>query len=347
MPAHAIFINDIVGVIASFLNYKDAIKICYLNRRFYLNFLLPVIRNSFVVVNTSHITCKTNMSFIQSINLHINGIKQLQEPIFLHIKRSIITSRRSIPWNNLHYISFDRSFNLPINDMPNNVQEIIFHHKSQFNRKITKLSCPHLRKIFLGKSFNQRIDYLPQSVEIIQFCDISKFNRPIKKYPYALKEIFFGQRFSQDLRPLMETTHIRKIQFATRSVYAHPLILSSKFTAVSTLIILVLGTDFNANLDISTSSIKILRFSKSSKFNKELILPASLEHLSLGQYFNKNIVLPINLTIIEFCAKSRFNCPLNLPDKCGELILGRNFNSEIFSANAFLKIQYLKKKHSQ
>ena len=378
-PVHSIFNTDIVGIISKFLSCKDAVKICYLNKQFYSIFLLPVIRNGFVFINTNHIVCEKNIngllsyntSYLDSINLYIDGIKQIKEPIFLHIEKTVIAkqvqytraieneySTRAIshintdmcstvsaaPWGNLRYVMFGRSFNLSINNLPSNVEEIYFHPKGLFNQKITMLNCQNLRKIFFGKFFNQRIDCLPGNVKIIQFCDTSKFNRPIKKCPIKLQEIYFGQWFNQRSDALMELPDIKKIQFAARSKYLYPLSVPDTCTSLE---IIGFGTYYDADLDIGHSSVKVLKFYKLSRFNRELELPMSLEHLIVGEYFNKKLLIPGGLLSIKFYAKSRFNHLLELPNKCRELSLGRNFNSELRSANYFLKIQIPKRSKFQ
>lgn len=339
--------TDVVGIISEFLLYIDAVKLCYLNKQFYYDFMPIVMCKSIVFVNLRKITHttitpignKSIIPFLDVNNIYIDGIKQIREPIFLYIEKIVLRRCPKIkqPWDNLRFVSFGRSFNLSINNLPINIEEIRFHYKSIFNQKIKKINCPRLRKIYFGKSFNQLIDYLPQSVQIIHFCDISKFNKRIKVFPRALQEISFGQWFNQKIDHLTGT--VQKIQFAARSVYSQPMIIS----AHSKLITLIFGIYYNADLDISTSAIQLLKFYKLSKFNKDIILPQSLKYLYFGKYFNKKIILPDGLIVLKFYAKSKFNNELILPDSCTYAMLGYEFNSSIQYSNSSIVRFYEKK----
>jgi hypothetical protein len=332
-----IFTNDIISIIVGFLHCKDAIKICYLNKSLYAIFLKLVIQHSFVCINTDKINKSSNIiNILQTMNLHIDGIKKIREPIFLHIERLAINSNNS--WKNLRYISFGRTFNYKIDTLPENIEEIVFHPKSLFNQKITNMNSKKLKKIYFGKSFNQKIDFLPSTIEILHFTETSKFNRPIRNVPHNLIELYFGQWFNQDISAIWAAPNICKLNFATRSIFKH------QITPSITLKILSLGIHYCHELDIINSNLIMLKFHKLSRYNHKLSLPATLEILIIGEYYNCELDIKNNnnLHTLHFYARAKFNQPLELPNNCRTLSIGRHFNNKILGTENIKKIIYAK-----
>jgi hypothetical protein len=336
MTRWILYSSDIINIISSFLHCKDAIKLCYLNKSFYAIFLKSVIQYSFVSINTDKIININNSNLFNTMNLYIDGLKKVKEPIFLYIERSIKNAiQLEEKWINLRYISFGKSFNYRIDALPSNIEEIVFHPKSVFNQKITNLNCNKLKRIFFGKSFNQRIDFLPSSIEIIHFHETSKFDKPIQKIPFALKEIYFGQWFNRSIDALWNRYRLRRLQFASRSVFMYE-IKPSKF-----LEILSIGMYYNQSLNLENTEITSLRFHKLSRYNKPLQLPKTLVFLSFGEFFNQEIQLH-NVQILRFYAKSRFNQSIFIPESCHTLILGRYFNNDILGCRNIRLLKFSK-----
>lgn len=335
----SLYSSDVVGIIASFLHCKDAIKLCYLNKTFYAIFLIPVIRHSFVSINTDHIAKLRNSNIFHifnTMNLYIDGLKKLREPIFLYIERLLVAPNSQTKWANLRYISFGKSFNRKIDVLPTNIEEIGFHPKSVFNQKITQLNCNNLKRIYFGKSFNQKIDFLPSGVEIIHFIDTARFDKPIRHAPAALKEIYFGQWFNHDLDGLWATAKsLNRLQFATRSIFTHDIRPSA------TLQILSLGMYYNRELYIQNTKLDTLRFHKLSRYNQELILPNTLQLLVIGEFFNKCLNLQ-EIKIIRFYAKARFNQPLYIPITCHTAIIGRYFTAKLTGGQYLKTLKFAK-----
>ena len=336
-----VFTPDIIGIIASFLHCKDAIKLCYLNKRFYAIFLIPVIRHSHVSINTDTIrnSRTTNLfKILSTMNLHINGMRHIREPIFLYIEKLFSGSNNPNAWRNLHYISFGKSFNRKIDMLPENIREIAFHPKSVFNQKISKLNCPNLKGIYFGKFYNQKIDFLPASIETIHFSESSKFDKPIRNVPAALKEIYFGQWFNHDISSIWSAQNIYKLQFSVRSKFLHPI------TPSYSLQILNLGMYYNVALDLLPTNLRSLRFHKLSHYNCELTIPYTLVMLIIGEKFDKelNIGTNTNLSTIQFYAKARFNQKLEVPYSCKTLVIGRHFNNQLIGGSGLEVLKFCK-----
>ena len=336
-----IFTPDIIGIIASFLHCKDAINLCYLNKQFYALFLIPVIRNSHVSINIDTIrnSPTTNLfNMLSTMNLHINGMRSIREPIFLYIEKLFNGTNNPNAWKNLRYISFGKSFNRKIDILPPSLCVLAFHPKSIFNQKITKLSCTNLKCIYFGKFFNQKIDFLPDSVEIIHFSDSSKFDKPIRNVPNSLKEIYFGQWFNHDISAIWMAKSLNKLQFSVRSIFMHPIIPSYSLK------ILNLGMYFNRALDLYESNLISLKFHKLSHYNSVLSIPYSLVILIIGEKFDQELHVGsnTNLNRIQFYAKARFNQTLNIPYSCKSLIIGRHFNSGLIGGSGLEVLKFSK-----
>lgn len=317
--------SDVVGIIATFLYIKDAVKLCYLNTNHTI-FLITIIRHSHVFINVEQIKNIKNKDVLGAMSLHINGLRRIHESIFVHMQRNIVGPAshaddaanqvpRNInkvalaPWANLRFVSFGKHFNMKIDGLPARVEEIRFHPKSKFNQKITQMTSA-VRRIYFGKAFNQKIDFLPNSVELIHFNESSKFNVPIRRPPAQLREIHFGQWFNKDITALMTAAdHLEVIGFTARSVFSYDLRPSP------TLRRLTLGLYFNNQLHMDAAQLTILRFHKLSRYNRPLILPATLRHLFIGKFFNQPLDLPANLETLRFYAKSKFSHELVLPNK--------------------------------
>lgn len=332
---------DLIGIIASFLHCRDAIKLAHVNKSFYAIFLIPIIRNSFVTINTDKIANIKNSNvynIFNTTNLHIGGIRKLREPIFLYIERLFINSPNVGSWANLRYISFGRSFNHRLDALPPAIEEIAFHPKSIFNQKVNNLRCTKLRRIYFGKFFNQRIEFLPQSIELIHFDESSRFDQVIRRVPAQLQEIYFGQWFKHDIDALSVAPKLRRIQFATRSQFQHAIVQMRGLTT------LVLGMYYMQELDLRDSNIHTLRFHKLSRYNAPIQLPTTIRHLYLGESFNYELDIQdlSNLETIRFYDKSRFNHPIYLPASCHTVTFGRHYTKTITGGESLVRIKFAK-----
>ena len=331
---------DLIGLIASFLHCRDAIKLAHVNKSFYAIFLIPIIRNSFVTINTDKILNIKNSNvhnIFSTTNLHIGGIRKLREPIFLYIERLFIDSPNISSWANLRYISFGRTFNHRLDALPPAIEEIAFHPKSVFNQKVNNLRCSKLRRIYFGKFFNQRIEFLPQSIELIHFDESSRFDQVIRRVPAQLQEIYFGQWFRHDIDALSAAPKLRRIQFATRSKFQHTIVPSRSLTT------LVLGMYYAQELDLRDSNIHTLRFHKLSRYDTPIQLPSTIKHLYFGEAFNCELANDIpNLETIRFYDKSRFDHPIRLPPTCTSAVFGRHYAKTITGGESLVRIKFAK-----
>ena len=323
-----IYSVDILNIIAGFLSCREAIHLLYVNKTFYAIFLMPILRNSFMSINTNRITNLRHSNIYKvfaSTNLHIAGIKKIKEPLFLYIERLFIDQSNSAAWSNLRYISFGRSFNYKIDELPPNIEEIAFHPKSVFNQKITGLKCRALKYIYFGKFFNQKIDFLPQSVEVIHFDHTSRFNKPIRRVPQKLKELYFGQWFNQELDALWQAPKFERLQFPARSKFNR--VIAPSYTLHT----LSLGMYYNCELNLQNTNLATLRFHKLSRYIQPIQLPPTIRTIIIGEHFAQELNLQniAELDTLQFYAKSKFNTPLHLPPACKYLVLGRHFNQEL------------------
>lgn len=159
-----------------------------------------------------------------------------------------------------------------ITNIPYSIKTIQFH--PFFNANIFPYIFQHLNIICLifGRDFNQQINNLPPNLEIIQLGN--KFNHPVSNLPFKLKIIKFGREFNQSIDCLPES--IEYIQLS--HYFNHPIEnLPSNFVKE-----IKFGYRFNQSIDCLPDSITTIRFSLSSRFNKDIVkLPAKLQFLKI------------------------------------------------------------------
>ncbi len=281
---------DIISVIVGFLKFNDAIHLCMANRSFYSFYRLVVAKYSFVSVNIAKISELNVAPFLNAMNMYINSIRRVKEPVF---QRTCLAGG----FNNLKYLHFGSSFNQPISHLPVTVESIVFDPKSRFNHRLSNLNC-NLRHITFGKHFDQHIGNLPDTVTTIRFADSSRFNRTIRAVPKSLSEIHFGMYFNKNIDHLK---YVKKITFTQRSNFNQDLCIGVDFAVEY----IVLGMYYNCEINIADSSIRILRFHKLARYNRDLYVPDTLEYLFIGKYFNHPLNLPPN-TVLEFYKKKHF-----------------------------------------
>lgn len=290
---HLVFATDIVGLVVGFLKYSDAVGLCMTNKLFYSIFKLVVAKYSFVSVNTTKLNGLNIAPFFNTMNLYINSIRKVKEPIFSYIERINVNR-----FSNLKYLHFGPSFNQQITNLPSTVESIIFDPKSRFNHRINNIGC-NLRHITFGKHFNQPIDSLPDTVTVIRFAESSRFNKFIYNAPASLSEIHFGIYFNRNIDNLKQ---VKKITFTQRSCFNQELCIDANDNIYH----LALGMYYNRNLNIADSHIKVLKFHKLSRYNHVLNLPSSLEHIFIGKQYNRPIYLPPNATL-KCCKKTQLH----------------------------------------
>ncbi len=205
---------DVMSIIFSFLCFRDAIKVCRLDRACYENYLIFCYRFSFVSLNMDKYayhsrTIRKKEYRVQYDTIRyancINNINSLD-------KLSLFIPRY------LRYVSFGKHFNLPWSKkiLPDTVEVITFHKKCKFNYNLSAINLPlRLRKITLGSMFDKPIDNLPASLEVIMFYHNSRFNQFIKRTPSSLRELYLGDNYD---RPLVNlSASLKLLHFSKHS----------------------------------------------------------------------------------------------------------------------------------
>ena len=221
-------------------------------------------------------------------------------------------------------IIFNDSFNEKIEHYIDilSLKETI-HFGSNFNQNLSCLPF-NIKKIYLGKNFNNPLDNIPYSIISIIFSTDSIFNnsldylhnyiseiilpdnydRKITKFPKSLKTLVLGNNYKYKL-----IFPDNLIYLSIGRKYIHPLNNLPK-----TLETLFIDGVYNEEI-VFPEKLKHLTLLEKSVYNKKLVnLPDSLLYLSilneydlevddidsilclsLGNYYNGNIILPKNL----------------------------------------------------
>ena len=66
---------------------------------------------------------------------------------------------------------------------------------------------------------------------------------------------------------------------------------------------------------------------KLSKFNKSVIIPENVTHLTFGAFFEKHVIIPQNVTHLTF--GDNFNKKVIIPENVTHLTFGCNFNKKV------------------
>ena len=156
---------------------------------------------------------------------------------------------------------------------------IVFRY--DFNDKLDNYLCEINKHdtIFLDKYFNNDISILPPNITTIIFHSLSEFNQKIKDFPYNLKKIVFGIKFTKSLDYLPSS--IEELEFDINSI-------------------------FNNDLSNLPQSLKKITFGKN--FTKSINnLPSNLEYLKISTLYNQEIkIFPKKLKYLIFYKNNLF-----------------------------------------
>lgn len=353
---------DSVNVIFGFLHFRDAVKMCMLNKGCYAHFIIICYQNSFVPLDLrkklksyfvpSSKFCSLdmfpNLFSIQHVIFFSSVVKMPRMHIADQIKnadclRNVICLEKrcmAVP-KKLKHISFGREFNAPWNKgvLPDSIVTISFHERCKFNFDVDRSCLPsNLRKISFGHMFNKSIDDLPDTVEVLFFCQNSKFNKVIKKFPSSLRELYLGDDYNRPLVNLPDSVEI--LHFSIKSRFnleiQYPINLKK----------ICFGKSFNQPLQQLSRLLELttIKFHNCSLFN----LPVegafqALKSIRFGINFNNHVNLcncPVLLTI-KFSPKSKFNSSFSEAPKSLEyLYLGKNFNHDLWVPNTIKIITF-------
>jgi hypothetical protein len=201
-------------------------------------------------------------------------------------------------------------FNQYVNDIHVSINHLTFGFA--FNQEVDLLPQTITHLIF-GTCFNRKVDLLPQKIKHLTFG--YAFNQPVNMLPQTLTHLTFGLCFNQPIKNLPQTITHLNIGFCYNKNVDLPFgILYLKFDSNNKNIIehlpnsieeLELSLFFNLELNNLPNSIKKIKFSKSSKYNKELnCLPKFVESIQLPKYYDKRILnIPSRLKKI-ICSKN-------------------------------------------
>lgn len=338
---------DTISNVFEFLHFKDAIKLCLVNKLCYTKFLIFCYKFSFVPLDLT----KKGIRYYQRIKdfsatdvasfdlfqifCHqdmkiptINVAEQIRYANCINNISSLEKIAQFVP-KKLKHISLSKKFNAVWDRkfLPNTVETISFHEKSKFNYNISCANLPtNLRKISFGYLFDQSIDDLPDSVEIIVFCHNSRFNKFIKKYPANLKEIYFGDYYD---KPIISPPSLKLIYFSNNSNF------DSSIEYPPDLEKIYFGRCYNKSLDDldNLPKLSIIKFHYSSKFNLPITCRSNtLKAIYLGIEFNNTLDLRDcnSLTTLKFYHKSKFdNDQIYTPPSLEFIYMGKNFNSDL------------------
>jgi len=345
-----------ISVVFGYLHFKDSIKICYLNKKLYINFIIFCYKFSFVPLNFNkkeHLCYKNinhkirsnfdmftifadNGTKINSINIFeqiqyvdcINNVNNLYKIIdFIPIK--------------LKYINFGKHFDIPWDKklLPDTVESISFHKKNKFNFNIHSNNLPkYLKKISFGYMFNKSIDNLPESIEVISFSNNSKFNQIIHKFPTSLKEISFGDWFNKPLEILPD--NVNTIYFSKQSIFNSSIVFPNDLKSIH------FGKEFDQDISclFLCTNIQSIKLHTCSKFNQPFTvnINKSIKHISFGIKFNNiiNLTQCENLYSLKFHNKSQYNQVTILPKNIEYLYLGKKFDYDLILPNTIKILKF-------
>jgi hypothetical protein len=346
--------------IFSFLSFKDAVKICYLNKECYITFLIFCYKYSFVSLNlnkqqqlkfSKYDQEKLYIILNEKISFDMFQILYLEKN-FVDINHTVVNIYDKIKYANcikninnwdkirryipvgLKYISFGRNFNMTWNKniLPDTIETISFHSKSKFNYNLNKMNLPpNLKKIFFNYAYNKSIDNLPDTIEVISFCKNSRFNQVIRKYPKNLREIHFGNSYNKllDLPSSVEYLH-----FSDNSAFNNIITVNLLFSKLRDI---WFGKLFNCvgvvDMFLQCRYIHSIKFNNNSFFNCPISFNCSnIGSLSFGKYFNSSLVgleTCHKLKYIKFYSKSRFDQLLVFPPYLEMLYLPKKYKQII------------------
>ncbi len=242
-----------------------------------------------------------SLTYLDLGNGVIGSIEDIQfPPLLTHLifgKYFNLLSHQYVFPKSLKFLVFGKNFNCPIHEckFPPTLEYIKFGF--HFNQPIkTSLFHTNLKHLEVGHCYNQSMETatLPWGLENLIFGYY--FNQPMENcnLPLTLSSLTFGDMFNQPLYPFFKFPPALKV--------------------------LKFGCKFNGSISYCTFPNSITRLEFGFHFNQRIrkgILPAHLEHLTLGWSFQQTLVgVPKSIVRIQL-NKSYFR---EIPSKLNKLI---------------------------
>ena len=213
---------------------------------------------------------------------------------FLHIDEHYFLPIEYIP-PNVKSLYFHGDCKIALSELPANITDIVFYKNTKLYNKISNF----VTFLHIDKCDSLSYDLLPDNLEEL-WGSGENFNQSLEGLPSTLKILSLGRNFKQSINNLPR--NLVKLHLSCYSI-------------------------FNSEVKNLPETLTHINFGK--KFNSNVEFSNSVEYITFGEEFNKEInKYPKSLIYIKF--GWNFNFPLdNLPSSLKKLILGHCYNHSL------------------
>ena len=202
---------------------------------------------------------------------------------------------------NINQIYLGKNFNKYLYNLPPTIKSIIFANDSIYNNSIDDLN-DNIKELILGDNYNYKINKLPFELEKLVLG--KTYQHKIYIFPKMLIYLDIGESYEDSLDNLPDNLETLIISGKFNNYIKYPSKLKN----------LIFSENCMYNREIQNLPNSLIYFELKNKYSYNIgSMPISVLCMSIGNYFNGNIIFPNNLYKLILSKKFK-NDLVNLPN---------------------------------